>query len=163
MLEEYTKVRIAFVRSDNDPAAIDDINQRTNALQTEIWGHVSAIVREQPNPVVTSLMAAVNDTFDMTAAERFAYDYSIPSQVVLLLISMTLLGMGALGYEVGVQGKSFRVLITLLTVMWTVVIVDIFDLASPRIGALRTGTAVYEWTLQGFQGGVPIPPSPTPH
>jgi hypothetical protein len=46
--------------------------------------------------------------------------------------------------------------------MWTVVIVDILDLATPRIGALRTSTAVYEWTLQGFQGGMPIPPLPNP-
>ena len=46
--------------------------------------------------------------------------------------------------------------------MWTLVIVDILDLASPRIGALRTSAAVYEWTLQGFQGGVPIPPLPGP-
>jgi hypothetical protein len=48
----------------------------------------------------------------------------------------------------------------LLTLMWTLVIVDILDLATPRVGALRTGAAVYEWTLQGFQGGVPIPPLP---
>jgi hypothetical protein len=43
-----------------------------------------------------------------------------------------------------------------------VVMVDIFDLASPRIGAIRTSTAVYEWTLQGFQGGVVVPPAPDP-
>ncbi|HEY6431174.1 MAG TPA: hypothetical protein VIZ17_04275 [Acetobacteraceae bacterium] len=162
LLEEYTKLRMAFVRSGRDPAALNDIDRRTNTLQTAIWGHVAAIVREQPNPAVTSLMSAVNNTFDMTAATRFAYDYRIPSQVIWLLISMALLGMGALGYQLGLKGGSFRVLITLLTVMWTVVIVDIFDLASPRIGTLRTSTAVYEWTLEGFKGSVPIPPSPHP-
>ena len=44
--------------------------------------------------------------------------------------------------------------------MWTVVIVDILDLASARIGAFRTGVEAYEWTLKGFQGGVTIPPAP---
>ena len=38
--------------------------------------------------------------------------------------------------------------------MWTVVIVDILDLASPRIGAFRANAAVYDWTLQGFKGGL---------
>jgi hypothetical protein len=60
----------------------------------------------------------------------------------------------------GLKGKPLRVLVGLLVVVWTVVIVDIFDLASARVGAFRTGTTVYEWTLQGFQGGVPIPPAP---
>jgi hypothetical protein len=53
-----------------------------------------------------------------------------------------------------------RLLVVLLTAMWTLVIVDILDLAAPRIGEFRTGVAVYEWTLQGFKGGVTIPPSP---
>ena len=50
-----------------------------------------------------------------------------------------------------------RALVLLLTAMWTVVIVDILDLASPRLGSLRTSAAAYEWTLQGFKGGVTIP------
>jgi hypothetical protein len=162
LLEEYTRVRIAFVRGASDTAAIDELNQRTNALQSQIWGHMSAIVREQPNPAVTSLMSAINDAFDMTTAERFAYDYRIPSQVVGLLTGMALVGMAVLGYQLGLKTRPLRVLVTLLTAMWTVVMVDIFDLASPRIGAIRTSTAVYEWTLQGFQGGVVVPPAPGP-
>ena len=49
----------------------------------------------------------------------------------------------------------------LLTAMWTVVIVDIIDLGAARIGTIRTSTAVYEWTLQGFAGGTAIPPLPS--
>jgi hypothetical protein len=37
--------------------------------------------------------------------------------------------------------------------MWTLVIVDILDLASPRIGAFRAGAAAFDWTLKGFKGG----------
>jgi hypothetical protein len=75
---------------------------------------------------------------------------------------MALMSMAALGYQVGLRGNPSHVLAALLTLMWTAVIVDILDLATPRIGALRTSAAVYEWTLQGFQGGVPIPPPPGP-
>ena len=45
--------------------------------------------------------------------------------------------------------------------MWTIVIVDILDLASPRIGAFRADTAVYDWTVQGFKGGLQTPPVPS--
>jgi hypothetical protein len=35
LLEQYTHLRIDFIQAENDPAAIDDLNRRTNALQTE--------------------------------------------------------------------------------------------------------------------------------
>jgi hypothetical protein len=44
-----------------------------------------------------------------------------------------------------------RVLAAMLAMTWTVVIVVIIDLASARIGNLRTSVSAYEWTLQGFQ------------
>lgn len=161
LLEDYTRVRLEFVQGGRDQAAISQLNQRTSALQTEIWGHVSAIVREQPNPVTNALMMSLNDTFDASTSERFAYRMTLPPQLFWLLIGMTLVSMACLGFQFGLREKSPRVLVALLTLMWTAIIVDILDLASSRIGNLRTGTAVYEWTIQGFRGGIPIPPPPS--
>ena len=162
LLEEYTEVRAAFIRAARDPATLDVLDRRTNALQSEIWGNMAAIVRARPDAVAASLMAALNDTFDMTTAERFAYAFRFPPELFWLLIGMTLLSMGALGYQLGLRGHRIHVLVVLLTVMWTVVIVDILRLASPRIGSFRVSTAAYEWTLQGFHGGLQIPPLPAP-
>jgi hypothetical protein len=160
LLEQYTQIRIEYVRAGSDRAAVDDINRRTNALQSQIWGHMAVIAREQPNTVSTSLMSALNETFDRATAERFAYNLRLPPQILWLLIGITLLGMAALGYQLGLRARQVHLLAALLVLVWTVVIVDILDLASPRLGSLRAGTAVYEWTLQGFKGGLPIPPMP---
>jgi hypothetical protein len=160
LLEDYTRERAAFVRAGLEPAAIDAATAHTAVLQTAIWGHVVALVRERPDPVAASLMAAVNEAFDASAAERFAFEARLPAQVFWLLMGMALLGMGCLGYQLGLRGRPLRALATLLTAMWTVVIMDILDLGAARLGSVRTGTAVYEWTIQGFQGGVPIPPMP---
>lgn len=160
LLEEYARQRAVFVRAGHDPKATEAATIATAALQTRIWGHVAALVRERPDPVTSSLMAAVNETFDMSTAERFAFEFRMPSQIFWLLIGMVLLSMAGLGYQLGLRGRPLRVLATLLTAMWTVVIVDILDLAAARIGSLRTGAVVYDWTIQGFQGGVPIPPLP---
>lgn len=151
LLEDYTKLRIAFVRADHDPPLLDDISQRTGALQTAIWDRVSALVRRQPTPVAASLMAAVNDVFDMTTAERFAFELRLAPQIFWLLIGLALLGMGTLGYQLALRGPRVLGLVVLLTATWTVVIVDILDLGSARIGHIRTSVAAYEWTLQGFQ------------
>jgi hypothetical protein len=82
----------------------------------------------------------------------------LPPPIFWLLIGMTLLGTGGLGYRLGLRGRPVRMLVVLFTAMWTVVIVDILDLAAARVGAFRTSVAAYEWTLQGFKGGMTIPP-----
>jgi hypothetical protein len=160
LLEEYLQVRREFVTEGRDQAAIDELNRRTNALQTKIWGHMAAIAREQPNTVSTSLMSALNDVFDEATVERFAYYLRLPTPIFWLLMGMSLLGMGALGFQLGLQGRQVHVMVVLLSIMWTIVIVDILDLASPRIGSFRASPAVYDWTLQGFKGGLQIPPVP---
>jgi hypothetical protein len=161
LLEKYAQVRRDFVREGQDQSGIDELNQRTNALQSKIWGHMAAVLREQPNVVSTSLMVALNDAFDRATAERFAYYLRLPSPIFWLLIGMTLLSLAALGFQLGLKGMRVHVLVAFLSMMWTVVIVDILDLASPRIGALRAGAAAYDWTLQGFKGGLQIPPIPS--
>jgi hypothetical protein len=162
LLEEYTQLRRDYVREGRDQTVVDELNQRTNALQSIIWGHMAAIVREQPNVVSTSLMAALNDAFDQATAERFAYNLRLPLPIFWLLIGMTLLGTAALGFQLGLTGRRVHILVAFLSIMWTVVIVDILDLASPRIGAFRASADVYDWTLQGFKGGLQIPPVPVP-
>lgn len=160
LLEEYARARADFIKAGRDRAVIDRINQTSSALQSKMWGHLSAIVREQPNPVSAALMASLNDTFDAGTRERFAYHITLPPQLFWLLMGMTLLSMGCLGYQFGLKNRSSPVLVLILTFMWTWVIVEILDLASARLGQIRTGTAVYEWTIQGFKGGITVPDLP---
>ncbi len=152
LLEDYLTTREDFVRAGRDQGAIDKVNQDTSSLQQQIWGHVTTIVRERPDAISASLMAAVNDVFDTSTAERFALGLRLPTQIFWLLVGVMLLSMASLGYQFGLKGKPVRIMIVLLTVIWTTIIANILDLASPRLGNFRTDTAVYEWTRQGFQG-----------
>ena len=70
LLEEYTKVRLAFVEAGRDKAGIDELNKITNVLQMKMTGHLAAIVRDKPDTVSTSLMASLNETFDAATTER---------------------------------------------------------------------------------------------
>ena len=81
LLEQYAQVRRDFVSERRDQSAIDELNRRTNTLQSKIWGHMAAIAREQPNTVSTSLMSALNDAFDQATAERFAFYLRLPSPI----------------------------------------------------------------------------------
>lgn len=154
LLVQYTKSRIAFVQASHDPTALAEINDHTNALQSAIWDHVSGIVREKSNPVTVSLMASLNELFDATTTARFAFELRLPAQVLWLLLGLTLLGMAELGFQLGLRGPHLRTLAAMLAVAWTAVIIVILDLAAPRIGYIRTSIAAYQWTLDGFHGGV---------
>ena len=160
LLEQYIKVRTTFVQASHSPAELQEIDRQTNALQSAIWAHLTTIVREQPNPVSTSLMASLNEVFDMTTAERFAFELRLPPQVFWLLIGLTLIGMGVLGYQLGLRGPRIRMLAATLALTWTVVIVIILDLAAARIGQIRTSVAAYEWTLDSFRDGNSNPRAP---
>lgn len=160
LIEDYAKTRADFIRAENDPATLDAITQRSQALQTQIWGHLAAIVREKPDTISAALQASLNDMFDTGSATQFAYSFRLPAGLFWLLIGMAMLGMGALGFQFGLRGSPTRVLSTLLVLLWTLVIVDILDLAAARVGAIRTGAAVYDWTIQGFGQDIPIPPAP---
>lgn len=162
LLEEYTGVRKDFLLAEGGQGvSIDTINDRTNAMQSEIWGHLAAVVREQPGPISASLMTSLNDAFDAAMSERFAFLMRLPPQIFWLLLGMTFLSLSCLGYQLGLKAAPARILVGLLSLMWTVVIVDILDLSAAHLGNFRTGVAVYEWTQRSFQGGITVPPLPS--
>ncbi len=160
LLETYVALRRDFVRADQRDPAVEETTQRRNALQSEIWGHATALVRERPDPVAASLMNALNTTFDLGTAERFAFATPFPPQLVWLLVGMSLVSMAALGYQLGLRGRPLRLLSLLLIGMWTATTTVILDMGAARIGSIRVSTMAYDWTIQGFEGGVRIPPLP---
>jgi len=160
LLEDYGQTRKDYVTALRKSSTIQEINERSSALQSVIWGHVSAIARERTDPVVVSLMVSLNDTFDMGTAARFAHDTPFPPPLFWLLIGMAHISMAALGYQLGLKGQKSHIIATLLTAVWTAVIVVILDLSAPRLGTIRTSVAAYDWTLEGFKAGIPIPPPP---
>lgn len=160
LLETYASVRRDFIAAPADEGRIAAITARSDALQAEIWGHVAAIVREQPSPVTASLMSAVNDVFDRTGEQRLTFAGGIPPTLFWLLVGMTLAGMAGLGYQLGLRGLRLRAISLVLILMWSVVMTTILDLGSPRLGDVRASTAPMDWTIEGFRGGMRIPPLP---
>jgi len=137
LIEQYTQVRLDFIRTGDE--------------------HAAAIVQEHPRPVATWLASSLNDAFDASTDERFGFAMKLPSQIFWLIVGLSGWSMGVVGDQLGLKGGTIRTMILLLTVVWTVVIVDILDLAAGRFGNFHDPGA-YEWALQGFKGGLKIPP-----
>jgi hypothetical protein len=153
LLKQYGTLRRDFVKAPRGSSTIEEINDRTAALQSQIWDHLSSIVRERPDDVSSSLMKSLNDAFDASTAERFAIETKMPHQLFWLLVGIIFVSMGAFGYQLGLNGHELRVLLVLLIAVWTAVLVVILDLSAPRIGTTRTSTTVYDWMLDGMKSG----------
>ncbi|MCC7082232.1 MAG: hypothetical protein IT530_16295 [Burkholderiales bacterium] len=149
-MTEYARLRVEYVAAPLDAPTLKALTDRTVALQADIWGDVAALVRERTDSAATSVMVAVDDTFGQTLKVRFTFSSRMPEQIFWLLIGMSTVTMAALGYQIGLRGQTLRMLSFLLIGMWTVVIVDILDLSSARVGTMRNATNAYDWVLEGF-------------
>lgn len=160
LLEEYTAVRRDFILADRLSASIGEANRRTEDLQSAMWGHLTALVRERPDPITASLMNALGAAFDQATAKRFSFASGFPPQLFWLLIGMSLLSMAALGFQLGIREKSLRLLSFLLLGMWTGTMTIILDMGVARVGGMLVSDRAYTWTLEGFRGGITIPAAP---
>jgi len=150
LIADYTKVRLEYTGS-ADPVAIPQLLTKTNALQTEIWRLATISARASPTPVMAGYIASLNDMFDASLSQRFAFDSRVPLNLTWMLLAGSVLALGALGYQFGLAGKRQLAMTALLVVMWVGAMVLIIDFNQPRLGNLRVDTLPLEWTLQGFQ------------
>jgi hypothetical protein len=152
LLEEHARVRRDYVLAPRTSPSLKQSTEETSRLQTEIWDRLTSLTQERSDPLVVSLMEALNTVFDMATTERFAHESRVPPSLFWLLIGMAHLSMGALGYQLGLKGQKSHGMTALLTAVWTAVIVVILDLSAPRLGAIRTSVDVYDWLLQDMAG-----------
>ncbi len=148
-IEDYAKVRLGFTVA----AAHDDVPAlvaRSNALQDDIWRTTQVVARRAPNPVTSALVNALNEMFDLAASQQFAYESSVPAELIVGLYVGALLSIGALGYQFGVASERQVVLWSLLLLMWTGGMMLLVDLSQPRMGDIRVDTAPLVRTIQGF-------------
>jgi hypothetical protein len=149
-IEDYAKVRLGFTVAASD-ADVPALVARTNALQDDIWRTTQVVAHRSPNPVTTALINALNEMFDLAASQQFAYESSVPAELMLALYVGALLSIGALGYQFGVAGSERQVVLwSLLLLMWTGGMLLLVDLSQPRIGDIRVGVAPLVRTIQGF-------------
>jgi hypothetical protein len=163
LLEQYTEVRLHFVQGGRNPDELAKLSHQTSALQSAIWGQTTTLVRENPSAVTTWLSTSINDLFSASTAQRFGYELRFPLQIFWLLVCLSALGIGAIGYQFGLKAAAIRPMVCLLIVVWTVVIIDILDLGSGRSGNFRTDTIAYEWVQQEFKDVRTISPISASH
>jgi len=152
MIEAYAKVQLDFTVAPAD-RDLAPLLARTDALQNDIWHLTETLAHRSPNTVTTSLVNALNEMFDLSASQRFAYWSQVPRLLLRALFAGAVLTVGALGYQSGLNGKRLFILSSLLLLMWCGGILLILDLSDPRRGDIEVDAAPLIWTIQSFDKG----------
>lgn len=149
-LRDYIPVRIASVR---DVASEDELARnvaRTSALQQAIWHQAELAAQRSPGPVTALLIASLNDMIDLSLTNRRNFAAHIPPVVRWLLVIVSALAVGSMGYHFGLIGARHAVVSALLLVVWTASIVLVTDIDNSRGGLVRSSAAPLIWTQEGF-------------
>ncbi len=149
-IEDYARARLDFTSAASD-ADVPVLVARTNALQTDIWQTTQVVAHRSPNAVTTALVNALNEMFDDSNSQQFAYISRVPARIMLGLYFGSLLSIGALGYQFGIAGRRQVVLSSLLWLMWSGGMLLVVDLNLPRTGHIAADVAPLVWTIQGFR------------
>lgn len=150
LLEDYIAARQSFATARVGAADIAAATDATARLQAAIWANMSSLLATRVDPQTVSLTNALTHTFDMTTAQTFSLESSLPSRVLWLLLVASITSIGCLGYFLGLIRKPHTWLSLVLAAIWSGVMALIVDLGVPRVGSVNIDPRPYIWTTEGF-------------
>ncbi len=134
-LRKYTELRIAFYRTRHFED-LQQINDDTARLQSQMWTAVEAPALAQPTPVVALAVSGMNDVLNSQGYTQAAWWNRIPASAWGLMIAIALASNFLVGY--GVRGTRMRAgLLFVLPLVVSISFLLIADIDSPRGGFIH--------------------------
>ena len=135
LLKDYLDQRILFYVNLGE-AELQQINARTDRLQSELWASVRAPAAAQPTPIVALAVAGMNDVLNSQGYTQAAWWNRIPIAAWALMAAIAiccnlLVGYGSRSNRVGAK----RLLVLPLVV--AIAFMLIADIDTPRRGLIE--------------------------
>jgi hypothetical protein len=150
LLRRYVDVRLAFGVAGADRDRTEELLRQSSELADQIWARVSAAGRADHTPTTALLVSSTNEMLDAGEAYLAAFANPLPVTVFLVLVLVTGVAMGAVGYECGLEAKMRALGMLVAPLLLALVIALVFDLAHPRIGIIRVHDPILMRLKQSF-------------
>ncbi len=99
LLRDYVKERRALASVGMSETALDAAGERVAALQQRIWQETATALRApDASALVTTVLQATNEMFDLPAVRRAALDAEVPSPVLWTLLAVAAIAAVLTGY-----------------------------------------------------------------
>ncbi|HKQ32361.1 MAG TPA: hypothetical protein VJV40_04085 [Thermodesulfobacteriota bacterium] len=136
LFRDYVDMRTAWIK---EPERLEELIAESEAIQDRIWTLSVEAVAKTPNQEITSsYIESLNEVIDLhTKRIIVALMYRIPTLIWYALIFVTVLAMGAVGYQFGITGGRSILISLLLALTFSAVIYLIADIDRSLGGAIR--------------------------
>jgi hypothetical protein len=138
LLQDYVASRLEDYATGAEQKTLDEVNNRTNQLQTQLWSPAMDAVSQDPHSIPLGLfISSLNEVFDLREKRDIATQNHVPEAVILLLFFVAILAMGIVGFGCGIgDWRNLSVTVTMSLII-TLVILVIMDLDRPRRGFIQ--------------------------
>jgi hypothetical protein len=137
LLRRYVDARLAFTDAGANRPRIRETLRQSSALGDEIWARVAAAARADHSATTALLVQSTNEMLDAGEEHVAALENPLPPTVFLVLLLVTAVAMGAVGYECGLEARMHALGMLVAPLLLAVVIGLVFDLAHPRLGIIK--------------------------
>ena len=137
-MREYVEARVnAFAKLSESEAAQREFDQ-ANQLQKKIWSRAVEAARRDPTQDTSRvLLPALNDMIDITTTRSVALNTHLPTLILALLVSVTLLSGLLAGYAISGRGLRSWLHMILYAAVVAITLYSVLDLEYPRHGLIR--------------------------
>lgn len=135
LLQQYLEQRILFYSKQNQEK-IQEIRQKTDALQDALWQEILPIARTQASPTNTLILSGMNDVLNSQGYVQAAWWNRIPFAAWSLMTAIAICA----NLLVGFGARNFKKNVGLFMIFPFVTSVSFFliaDIDSPRGGVIR--------------------------
>jgi len=135
LLNQYLEQRILFYSRQNKEK-IQEIQQKTDTLQSALWSEILPAARSQPSPTIALVVSGMNDVLNSQGYVQAAWWNRIPYPAWALMAAIALCA----NILVGFGARNFKKNIGLFMIFPFVTSVSFFliaDIDSPRGGVIR--------------------------
>jgi hypothetical protein len=102
-----------------------------------MWSKAAALAGENPNAVVSVFLIPLNDVIDIHAKRMEAVRSRVPFSIYLVLIGISSVAVGFVGYYFGARQRRKRIPTMILALLVVAVMWLILDLDQPFRGSIK--------------------------
>jgi len=148
LLDDYLQQRVLFYSS-HDEHLLQQVNDRTSRLQSELWAAVVPASSSQPTPVLALAVSGMNDVLNSQGYSQAAWWNRMPAGAWILMMAIAVIGTLMIGFGVR-DAKADQKLLLVLPCVLAITFMLIADIDSPRGGLIR----VAPQNLQSLQASI---------
>lgn len=135
LLRKYADQRVLYYNASENLTREASMAE-AEALQEQIWNVISTATKKSPE-YTTALLPPFNAMIDIYAVRVAAGRRDLPTMLLLLLLTCSLVATASVGYGCGMAGKRNVALTTALCFLIAAVLWAIVDMDHPTKGIIR--------------------------